>query len=285
MRTSANSRAAPDWSQILTDAVNTPGTLSSAYRRFWNYSVGNQLLAHFECLQRELPLGPIHTFKGWLDLGRQVNKGEKAITLCMPVMVKQKSKSPEPAPDTGADVSASGDDAKRTIFVYKSRWFVLSQTEGAPYIPTEVPEWSESRALGTLRIERIEFHHLDGNCQGFAQNRHVAISPIAALPHKTLFHECAHVVLGHTNEGMFDDHERTPVNLREVEAECVALICCESLDLPGVPECRGYIQHWLRQTHETPQPIPQLSAQPHLPAPADVILKAGRAVTASDSLT
>src|SRR5580692_1661003 len=87
-------------------------------------------------------------------------------------------------------------------------------------------------------------------------SRTVAVSPIAVLPHKTLFHELAHVVLGHTEEGMHDDHKHTPKNLREVEAECVALICCESLNLPGLPESRGYIQHWLRG-----QQIPDRSAQ------------------------
>ena len=40
------------------------------------------------------------------------------------------------------------------------------------------------------------------------------------------------------------DGETTPRSLREAEAECVALLCCEALGLPGADECRGYIQHW-----------------------------------------
>jgi hypothetical protein len=67
-----------------------------------------------------------------------------------------------------------------------------------------------------------------------------------------------------------DDDERTPVNLREVEAECVALIVCESLNLPGVELCRGYIQHWLGT-----ETIPERSAQRIFKA-ADQILRAGR---------
>lgn len=54
-------------------------------------------------------------------------------------------------------------------------------------------------------------------------------------PHRTLFHELAHVVLGHTAESQMTDDERTPRNLQEVEAEAVALICCESLGLSGSP--------------------------------------------------
>lgn len=32
----------------------------------------------------------------------------------------------------------------------------------------------------------------------------------------------------------------------EAEAETVALILCESLNVPGAEYCRGYVQHWLR---------------------------------------
>src|SRR5205807_9757294 len=79
------------WSAILVDAVSKPGVISESYRRFWNYSVGNQLLALFECWMRDIEPGPIHTFLGWQELGRHVKKGEKAITLCMPVTIRRKS--------------------------------------------------------------------------------------------------------------------------------------------------------------------------------------------------
>jgi len=73
-----------------------------------------------------------------------------------------------------------------------------------------------------------------------------------------------------TAEGDQRDGELTPRNLRECEAEAVALICCAALDLPGVPESRGYIQHWWGQR----KPIPERSAQRILTV-ADQILKAG----------
>ena len=265
----------PDWSQLLVDAVNTPGVISDAYHRFWEYSVGNQLLALLECLARGIPPGPIHTFKGWLNLGRYVRKGEKAITLCMPVTVKQKRSSPESDTNMDKDDDSNNAGGRRTIFVFKPHWFVLCQTDGAPYVPTELPEWSEACALAALQIERVDFRHSNGNCQGYAEKRKVAVSPVAVLPHKTLFHELAHVVHGHTSEGAVDDHDRTPVNIREVEAECVALICCESLALPGTPESRGYIQHWLRAATDTPKAISEQSAQRIFKA-ADAILRAGR---------
>ncbi len=269
---------APNWAQMLVDAVNTPGVLSDAYRRFWNFSIGNQLMAIFECLQRGIPPGPIHTFRGWLDLGRHVKKGEKAITLCMPVTVKAKRKCTVSSTEKSTADDSEDAPTSITIFVYKPHWFVLCQTDGDSYVPTELPDWSETRCLETLKIERVEFRHPDGNCQGYASGQSVAISPVAVLPHKTLFHELAHVALGHTAASMMDDHERTPVNLREVEAECVALICCATLERPGVPECRGYIQHWLG----TGTPIPDRSAQ-RIFKTADAILKAGRSVALGTS--
>jgi hypothetical protein len=38
----------------------------------------------------------------------------------------------------------------------------------------------------------------------------------------------------------------------QVEAESVALICCETLGLEGVDFCRGYIHHWLKAENEIP---------------------------------
>ena len=88
---------------------------------------------------------------------------------------------------------------------------------------------------------------------------------------ETRFHELAHVVLGHTSEGVeYSDGEITPRNLRECEAEAVALLCCASLDLPGVEESRGYIQNWWG----TGNPIPERSAQ-RIFKVADQILKTG----------
>jgi hypothetical protein len=67
---------------------------------------------------------------------------------------------------------------------------------------------------------------------------HYAISPVAQLPTKTLYHEVAHVTLGHTAEPDFTDTERTPTSLCEIEPEAVALLCCEALNLEGLDYCQ-----------------------------------------------
>ena len=52
----------PAFAELLAQAVTEPGVLSSAYSQFHNYSVGNMLLAAFQCQARKIPLGPMATF-------------------------------------------------------------------------------------------------------------------------------------------------------------------------------------------------------------------------------
>ncbi len=255
------------FSDLLQQAVNEPGTISTAYRQFHTYSLGNQLLAWGQCLARGIPPGPMATYPKWKELGRHVCKGAKAITLCQPVTVKRKGDAGNQT-DDGNDLSEVF-----TRFIYKPRWFVLAQTEGQDIEPAPIPSWDRVRALAALEVVEVPFDATDGNVLGFARARSIAVSPINPMPHKTRFHELAHVLLGHTAEGVQADTEITPRSLRECEAEAVALVCCAALALPGVAECRGYIQSWWGQGHE----IPERSAQRVLKV-ADQILKAGQAV-------
>ena len=135
---------------------------------------------------------------------------------------------------------------------------------------TAADRWDGGQALARLDVQEIPFDSLDGNCLGFARERFIAINPVNPMSHKTRFHELAHVLLGHTSEGTMNDGELTPRNLRECEAEAVALLCCAALELPGIECCRGYIQSWWGSGN----PIPERSAQRILKA-ADQILKAG----------
>jgi len=259
----------PKWSALLVEAVNKPGMIMGAYNAFHHYSIGNQLLAMVQCQMRGLEPGPINTFPGWQALGRNVKRGERALTLCMPIMRKVRD-------EQRSDSDGENDERRYTSFMHKPRWFVISQTSGDEFTPPCLPEWEAERALAALEIEQIAFTDTDGNCQGYAKKRQIAINPVAQLPHKTLFHEVAHVILGHTSEADFTDTERTPRNLREVEAEAVALLCCEALNLEGPDYCRGYIQNWLYGSKGyNADAIPEQSAQKIFRA-ADQILRAGR---------
>jgi antirestriction protein ArdC len=257
------------WGELLRDAVEKPGRMLEAYTAFHNYSIGNALLALGQCIRRNLQPGPLNTYPGWLERKRQVRKGEKGITLCMPVPFNRTMQA-ESVPDDTTEPET------RYAFRFRAYWFVLAQTEGEDTDLAPTPGFAIDTALRTLNITRTSFDEINGNVQGFARAREIAVSPLAALPHKTTFHELAHIVLRHTTTEKLVDSEQTAVHIREVEAESVALICCETLGLDGAEFCRGYIQHWLKAEKE----IPNHSAG-RIFAAATSILKAGNPMAGS----
>ena len=247
------------WSDLLTAAVSQPGLILKAYSAFHGYSIGNQIAAMVQCRHSTIsnPAQSIHTPAGSHSADRSA-KAKAPLSLCMPLAAKRTNDQGEKEEFIKA-------------FAYKPRWFVISQTDGADYQMPPMPGWDKAHALAALTITEEEFQHTDGNVQGYATARRaIAISPLAALPHKTLFHECGHILLGHTTEAEFNDAATLPKSLREAEAEAVALLCLDALDLDGADFCRGYIQNWLAG-----EPIPERSAQRIFTA-ADQIIKAGQ---------
>jgi len=257
-----NTMTAITFSDLLADVVAKPGKISAAYSAFHNYSFGNMMAAAAQLEARGMQLGPIASFMAWKDKGRSVKKGAKAIALCMPVTCKGKKENE----------AGETEEFSFAKFTWKNNWFVLSDTEGEDFAhEAKTAAWSPEKALEALEVSQVAFEHTDGNCQGYAFARNIAINPVAALPHKTRFHELAHIVLGHTAENRMTDSETTPRDIREVEAEATAYILCALLDLPGLEEARGYVQHWLQGAE-----ISERSAQRIYKA-ADTIFKAGQA--------
>lgn len=249
-----------DFAALLDQALTEPGALSSAYRAFHSFSALNQSLAYLQCKQRGIEVSPLASFSAWKTKGRTVRKGEKAISLFMPLTKQQAVQS----------VDGSVEESTRTFFALKPHWFVLSQTEGAETEWPALPDWDLDRALNSLRIAKVNFAHLNGNCQGYAQGTSIAVNPLAAYPVKTACHEIAHVLLGHTVEVLMSDDDTTPRNLREVEAESVAYLVTSILGLPGQESSRAYIQGWLGCDAVPDQSVRKVFAC------ADRILKAGR---------
>ena len=249
---------------ILQEALTRPGMMNEAYRAFKNYSLGNQILAAVQLHAKGLPLAPIASFNAWRQQGRFVKKGEKAISLFMPVNVKRRA-------DKGAEAE-EGDAATFSVFMLRPNWFSLDQTEGDEFVPERVsPEWDAALAMAALDIVEEPFRQLLGNCMGYARHRNIGISPLNPFKHKTRFHEMAHVVLGHTADADMTDDETMPrhLDLEEAEAEGVAYLMCTLLDLPGQAESRDYIQVWLNGGA-----LPEKSAKRIFGA-ADRIMKAG----------
>src|SRR5438045_4587583 len=157
----------PKWSALLVEAVNKPGLIMDAYSAFWNYSVGNQILALVQCQLRGIQPGPINTFPKWQTLGRVVKRGEKALTLCMPLTRKRRD-------DESRESETPTEGQTYTTFVHRARWFAVSQTHGSELGPVTILEWDDERALSTLCSDRITFDKTDGNYKGFAGGSKIA---------------------------------------------------------------------------------------------------------------
>ena len=97
-----------DMRTILHIALTQPGVMNQAYRAFHNYSIGNQLLAALQLLDKGLPLAPIASFNAWREKGRFVKKGEKAISLFMPISVKRRADKDAPADSAEAGAVGEG---------------------------------------------------------------------------------------------------------------------------------------------------------------------------------
>jgi hypothetical protein len=96
---------------------------------------------------------------------------------------------------------------------------------------------SDTTITGTRVLRRCRpwrSTHRDRRTLRYGRSRTIAVSPTSPLPPHTRFHELAYVLLGHTTEGEQNDGALTPRNLRECEAEVVAMRCCAALGLPGV---------------------------------------------------
>ena len=248
------------YAKLLEDAVTKKGILSSCYSRFHRYSFANQLWAWAQASTMNVPLAPIATFKQWNAMGRKVKKGASAIFLNMPVMI-----------DVKDPITKEKTGEIKQLFIPRKNWFFLSQTEGDDYVAEEkIAKWDKETSLKNLEIKEVPFQSMDGNCQGYAEGRSIAINPLAVLPHKTRFHEIAHIILGHTLEHKMADSIITPQDIREVEAESVSYILCQLLSLKGEDESRGYIQSWLKN-----QTISDISAK-KIFAAVDKILKSGQ---------
>ncbi len=230
-----------------------------------------------QCLIRGIEPGPLASFGAWKKRGRTVIKGQKAIWLWMPITRKGKLSASALAAAEARKGRPLRDDEKTFTwrqFIYKPRWFVLSQTEGEPFEPAEIPGWDAATACQALGANLGRFDMLNGNIGGYSQGDKVTVNPLfAERYHRVLFHELGHYLL---HQGPDADHDLAaamPKPLRELEAEAVCLIVADTLGLPGADESRGYIQHWWGKIE-----VPDKSVKRIFSA-ADRIIRAGEEAT------
>ncbi len=243
------------YSEMFQVVLSGEGKMLKGYSFFHQYSFYNQMYAMWQIIGKGIEISPIATFKKWQELGRQVKRGEKAIELCVPNKWKNKET-----------------DEEGMYFSFKKGWFALSQTEGTAEISFPEVSFDFDKCLENLNITKEPFRYMNGNAQGYAKKGGIiAINPLAELADKTFFHEIAHCLLHLENDIEFIDNAETRRDIRELEAESVALCVSIALGLEkNIEYCVGYIKHYLRDNE-----IPVESIKKIFRA-TDKILKAGK---------
>jgi hypothetical protein len=193
-----------DWPALLQQALTLPGQMGTTYCRFYQYSLQNQILLWSQGVTE-----PCAPFGVWKKLGRIPVKGGGRYVL-------------HPRPFRKTDEETGEERIIVCRFRLRRTVFPYSNTVGPDVEWPELPEWDWERALSALDIEQVPFQAIDGNTQGYSFDRKVAVSPVAAYPMKTAFHELAHVMLGHTTAGATAEGEVLCRGVREFQAEAVA---------------------------------------------------------------
>lgn len=215
-------------------------------------------------------------FSFWKGIGRKVKKNEKGMFVLTPVPFETTRKD-----ETGNVLRDDNGDPikdKRLSFQLRPTRFDLSQTEGPDVKFPEVP-FDLGQLLCTLEVELVPFtmdnNACGGYCYGTPDGDFLAINPLYPDPLGVLFHELAHIVLGHTQETtsvFVTDEDRTPRNLREIGAEGTNLILQSTLgNTDAEAYSRGYIQNWNRTKLED---MPEALAR-DIFSTGDIIYRAG----------
>lgn len=211
--------------------------------RFHSYSFCNQLLIYSQCPHACRVAG----YRSWQQLGRQVRKGEKGISILAPLRYRLDPDADSQDPDSPEWVLAGF----KPVSV-----FDVSQTDGEPLPQIIHPLYGEDSGLfqalldfaaqESIPVTRIPSEEIGAN--GVCRfNRGGAVESIAIASDlsplhqaKTLVHELAHAFL-HAQE----EYSQHDVRSRcEVEAESIAFIVLQEFGLDCSDYSFGYVASW-----------------------------------------
>ena len=192
--------------------------------RFHRYSLGNQLLISFQRPDATRVAG----YRTWIQLGRRVKRGEKAIRILAPIMWRTKN-----------------EDEEEKVAAFRAACiFDVSQTDGKPLaefakVNGDPGEYaSRLRGLVADNGIKLEYSNAIGSAQGLsAEGRIVLRRDLEpAEEFSTLAHELAHEMLHQSGES---SRSKT---VRETEAEAVAFVVCQAIGLDANSSASDYIQ-------------------------------------------
>jgi antirestriction protein ArdC len=211
-----------------------------AQSRFYQYSFGNTLLI---LLQRP-DATRVAGFHTWRRLGRRVRKGETGIRILAPCRYRTTDRADNDDDDAALSESARG---FRVAVV-----FAAEQTDGDPLPALPIARVVGDDPAGCFDLLRNHARELGYTATFDSFNSptkcgetnfatHVVtlrhdLSPAHRV--KTMFHELAHISLEH---GTCFAGAR---NVAELEAESVAWICCDAVDIAADAYSFAYVASW-----------------------------------------
>ncbi len=271
---SAIEKALERLQQGVTDLIQTQNWQAalSFKAKFYQYSFFNTMLIMSQCPDASLVAG----YRKWQELGRQVKKGEKGISILAPLTrsVEKKSanneadRSPSLSNATRADSNnrvkglnpddnlVLTDAGPRALVGFRSVYvFDVSQTEGEDLPQLIQPKRLENRnedepalrlaitkllAFSARKQIKVDFELKHTEALGCYYPRTHSISLKADLSPlqtlKTFIHELAHALL----------HDLSSPRIRaELEAESCAYLVCQQLGLDSSEYSFPYLANWV----------------------------------------
>ena len=229
----------------------------AAMSKFHHYSFGNVVLILLQCPTATKVAG----YNRWKkDFGRQVKKGEHGISILCPCpqtrwMQKQKTDSESGLPIFSEDGNPVMEPVRITIPRFKiGTVFDISQTEGRELpsiVASELTGEVESfqtlyDCLAELSPVPITEDEVPGAAKGFFSSEEQRIVLRRGMPQlqiiKTLVHEIAHAMLH--DKTKIPVEEQKVRSQKEVEAESVAYVVCQYIDLDTSDYSFGYVAGW-----------------------------------------
>lgn len=217
---------------------------------FHEYSLYNTILIMMQCPEASLVAG----YKKWQTMGRQVKRGEKAITILCPCPHKVKKKVLDKDGNPVLDENGKETEKEFSIPYFRpGSVFDISQTDGEP-IETLNPKVLTDTVNGyDVLIQKlisispvpVTFEEIEGSAKGYFSPSSKEIVVKKDMPNlqtlKTLVHESAHARL-HNLEAM-EEHAKDR-ETKEVEAESVAYCVLTAFGFDTSEYSFPYIAGW-----------------------------------------
>ena len=227
---------------MLNDCLNMENAqFASMLTGNYTYSVLNLLLCRMQLKFQGYNMGVIKCLSKWTAENRYKKQGAVKLWMRLPVVHKVYK-------DGKVELDADGKEKTYKTFKFANNWLAYDQTIGAndDTIENKLAKINidVKKLAKNLGITLIDYDYSAQNCGGYAivDEKKLAINPAWADSYEmasVLFHEIGHIVCKHKGTDN--------TQIKEIEAEGVALIMGKLLGIGNESSAAAYIQNWSRK--------------------------------------